>query len=406
MEVIREIALFLFYIIAVFFLLQLLIPVVFFVIHWMLTKDPKKILNRYPIVSNKQFDFAAIVTAHQDSRFILPLVDSLLKQNYANYTIYVVADDCQDFHYDFSNPSVVLLKPAVALNAKIKSIKFAMDHFIRQHDALIIFDSDNLAHPSFLKNLNEYFQRGFKAVQANMLSKNLDTAFSKVDGMGHTYHNFMERQIKMEMGTTSAILGLGIAVDINLYRTIIYSNNLGGFDKRLQTELANQLPLVVYAKDVIVYDEKSADKGTFQKQRTRWIFTYFKYFKYSFRLFVNGIRKLHTGRLLLGFSMMRPPLFITLMVSGILTAIAFFINPVLGWIGIGTIVLFAINFVLVVITQSQQKDVTKALIYLPIVVWTQFKSLLKLKRANKSFLKTEHDKVIYIDELLPNAKAI
>lgn len=400
MELVKLIGWILFYTVNVFFALHFVIPFLLFLLHQILPKSAETLLNRYKKITEKNFHFAAIITAHQDARFIGPLVDSFLKQNYQHFTVYVVADDCDIADLKFSDPRIILLKPNTALHAKIKSIKYAVDHFERRHDALIIFDSDNLIHPDFLLKMNRYFQKGFRVVQANMLSKNLDTTFSKLDTLGHTYHNFLERQVKMEMGVTSAILGLGVAIDIPLYNEVMYTNELGGFDKKLQVQLALKLPTIAYAKDVIVFDEKVESGAAFEKQRTRWIFTYFEYFSDSLKLFLNGLFHFHPGRLLLGFNMLRPPMFLTIGISLLLTILCFIINPLYGWIWIGIFILYTLNFILIVTTQSQQKGVSSAIVYIPSMVLRQIKSLLKIKSAKKSFLKTEHRKVIYIEELL------
>ncbi len=63
-----------------------------------------------------------------------------------------------------------------------------------------------------------------------MLSKNTSTIYSRLDSLGHVYHTFLERKMRMELGLSSHILGLGIAVDCNLYQEIMYKDRLGGFD--------------------------------------------------------------------------------------------------------------------------------------------------------------------------------
>ncbi len=92
--------------------LYLLLPAILLLIHFLrrlffpyrspLTKKPRL---------EKDFDFAAIVTAHQDTRFILPLVDSLLKQKYQRLHIYIVADACDITDLHFNDSRVTLLKP-------------------------------------------------------------------------------------------------------------------------------------------------------------------------------------------------------------------------------------------------------------------------------------------------------
>src|SRR3982751_5482728 len=119
-----------------FYLVQ---PVVLLVIHYLKKgifpyQSP---LNKKPLLE-KQFYFAAIITAHEDTRFIPPLVDSLLKQKYSNFHVYIVADACDITELHIDDPRVTLLKPEKDFHAKIKSIQFAADEFVRKHDALVI----------------------------------------------------------------------------------------------------------------------------------------------------------------------------------------------------------------------------------------------------------------------------
>jgi cellulose synthase/poly-beta-1,6-N-acetylglucosamine synthase-like glycosyltransferase len=199
-----------------------LLPVVLFILHHLYGGSKRNYLDRYNVITDHSYDFAAIITAHQDTRFIAPLVDSFMKQNYNNFIVYMVADDCNIDGISFPDNRIVMLRPTQPLHSKVKSIQYAMNYFKRQHDVLIIFDSDNLVHPDYLKNLNRYFQRGFKVVQTHMLSKNINTTYARLDSIGHIYYTLFERKIKMQLGMSSAILGLGIAIDIKLYKEIKY----------------------------------------------------------------------------------------------------------------------------------------------------------------------------------------
>lgn len=393
---------------AIFFILQLLfavyllIPLFLLAIHSLFTRNRKLIGKKYPFVNNKDFDFAAIVTAHQDTRFITPLVDSFIKQNYRKFIVYVVADDCDISDLNFTNSHMRILKPEIPFHAKVKSIKYAIDNFIRPHDALIVFDSDNLVHPDYLLNLNNYFRCGFKAVQTHMLSKNTDTVYSKLDSIGHIYNTFVERQSRMELGLSSSILGLGIAIETNLYKQVMYKDSLGGFDKKLQADIIRIIPQLAFAKDAVVYDEKVDDGDTLEKQRTRWIYTYFKYFKINWNLFQTGLKQMNFNRMFFAFTTLRPPLFITISTALFFLITDFFISPVYSYIWVLLLFLFTLAFVLIIFTQSTQKGMNKALLYIPVIIFRQLSALTKLKKAKKEFLKTEHVKVIYIDDLLKN----
>lgn len=357
------------------------------------------------MTTTPETDFAAIVTVHQDTRFIPPLVDSFLKQNYRNFTLYIVADDCKNAELSYQDGRVIILKPEPALHSKIKSINYAIDHFARPHQAIVIFDSDNLLHPDYFHNLDHYFKQGFTVVQTHMLSKNIASTFAKLDSVGHIFYTFTERTLKMQLGIHSAILGLGIALNTDLYKAIRYQNTIGGFDKKLQSQLAIKVKQIAFAEDAIVYDEKVEDGAALEKQRTRWIHAYFRHIKDGWNLLCAGIKTLSAGRILLGFTMLRPPMFLLVLSAVMLAVLAVFIKPVVSLMWIGILFVFCLNFIFIIASQSKQKGMMGALLFIPLVILRQFRSLLKIKAAKSDFLKTEHTKIIYIDEILKNEPA-
>jgi cellulose synthase/poly-beta-1,6-N-acetylglucosamine synthase-like glycosyltransferase len=402
MQIIGNILLVVLLTIQVLIAIYLTIPTILLVLHKVIPDSKKTADKKYPILVDKEFDFAAIITAHRDLRFIPPMVDSFCKQYYSNFIVYIVADDCDITGLHFEDPRIRILKPENALNAKIKSIKFAVDHFARPHDVLVVFDSDNLVHPAYFENLNKYFRRGFRAVQTHMLSKNTDTIYAKLDSIGHIYNTFTEREAKMELGLSSSILGLGIAIDTDLYRQVIYKDSLGGFDKKLQADIILAVPQLGFAEDAVVYDEKVDDGQTLEKQRTRWIYTYFKYFPVNWKLFIAGWKRLDFNIIFFGFNVLRPPLFITIGSALIFLITDLYIDPWLSFIWLAIIFCFVATFLTIIKTQSRQKNVFKAVLYIPAIVFRQISALFKMKKASKEFLKTEHIKVIYIDDLLKN----
>ena len=251
-------------------------------------KDP---YQRKPFLSNKNFEFGIIITAHQEPQFILPLVDSILKQTYPHFRIYVVADDCDTKGLQFTDARVMVVKPEPALHSKIKSIRFALSHFFKKPDAVIILDSDNLIHPRFLEVINNYFRKGYKVVQADFKPKNSDTLYARMDAIGDMYNFFLDREMRMKLGISSSIWGSGVAIDYDLYNEIEYSSFLGGFDKKMQAHLVQRVPRMAFAPEAVLYDEKISSGKSLEVQRTRWISSYFTYFKDSWAIFWNGIKK-------------------------------------------------------------------------------------------------------------------
>jgi cellulose synthase/poly-beta-1,6-N-acetylglucosamine synthase-like glycosyltransferase len=233
-----------------------------------------------------------------------------------------------------------------------------------------------------------------------MLSKNTDSKYAKLDSLGHIYNTFLDRQMRMELNLSSCTLGLGIAIETNLYREIRYNNTLGGFDKKLQADIVKAVPQLAFARESIVYDEKVEDGQTLEKQRTRWLFTYFQYFKVNWNIIETAVSRWDPRLLYFGFNMLRPPLILMVGLAFLFGLCDWLINPLfsIGWLLI--LLQFVLSFILIIATQSKQKGMNSALMHIPLVLLRQARAIFNMKKAASGFLKTEHSKIVYIEELL------
>lgn len=387
-----------FLIIQTLFALYLIIPFILLVavgLKSIIRKTARHLKNEH-----HNYHFAAIITAHKDSRFIPPLVDSLLRQTYLWFNIYVVADQCDLTRISFNDPRVIILTPDQPLNAKTKSIQYAINNFRQQHDALIIFDVDNLVHQNFMQEMNHFFNNGFKMVQGNIKAKNLDTIYSRLDALSDTYNNFIDRKSQNILGLSSHIDGKGIAIATDLYTSLKFTDGLGGFDKKMQADLVTKVHRIGFAKKAVVYDEKIADGETLETQRTRWIFTYFRYLNVGWDVLKTGLRRFNFNLIYFGYNLVRPPLFILLFTAGFFLLFDLLINPIFSVIWISIILIFFISFFAIIFIYAEDHRITKSIFHIPKFVYRQVMALMKIRKANKSFLKTEHKQVLYIKDVL------
>jgi cellulose synthase/poly-beta-1,6-N-acetylglucosamine synthase-like glycosyltransferase len=88
-----------------------------------------------------------------------------------------------------------------------------------------------------------------------------------------------------------------------------------GFDKVLQYSIVKRKYRIAFAENAIVYDEKTSVSDQLVKQRSRWINTWFKYFSNGFKLLVKGLQNFNLNQFLFGLTLLRPPLFIFLILS-------------------------------------------------------------------------------------------
>jgi cellulose synthase/poly-beta-1,6-N-acetylglucosamine synthase-like glycosyltransferase len=352
----------------------------------------------------KNYHFGIIVTAHQETIFIPPIVDSLLKQKYPYFDVYVVADDCDISNLHFEDPRIHLLKPPHPFNTNSKSIAFAVDHFKDDNEILVIFDPDNLVHPKFLEIMNAYYNCGYAAVQGNLQSKNTEGKYAKMDTLGNIFNSFLDCDIPSEFGLSVKIWGCGVSTKTEVYKKIRYDrrSQMGGFDKKMQVEIVRNVSTIAYAPGAVFYDEKITDAGNFENQRIRWINAYFKFFGESLDLLLTGIRRFNIRLAYFGYNIIRPPYFMLVLAALFFVSLNFFIDKklMMGWIIV--LFIFALSFMIVVLFKAANRTIYKAILYMPLFLFHQVKSLIKINMNKKSILKTTHSAVFYIDDILKN----
>ena len=340
----------------------------------------------------READYAIIVTAYEQTHTIPAAVASLLKLNYSNYIIYVVADKCDVSHLHFTDERVVILRPEQTLGSNTRSHFYAIDHFKRAHDRLTIIDSDNLADPQYLNELNTCFEKGYSAVQGTRKAKNTDTVFSSLDAARDMYYHFYDGEVLFEIGSSATLAGSGMAFTVDLYKRCLEQLDItgAGFDKVLQYEIVDRGYQIAFAKNAIVYDEKTSRSDQLVKQRARWINTWFRYFNFGFKLIGSGIISRNWNQFLFGFVLLRPPLFLFIIFSGMFMITNMWLSPVATLIWLCGFLFFIAGFFIAIAHSNPDKRIYRSFLSIPRFMFLQVLSLLKVRRANNYSVATNH----------------
>ncbi|WP_342646933.1 glycosyltransferase [Mucilaginibacter sp. CSA2-8R] len=337
-----------------------------------------------------QADYAIIVTAYEWATAIPEVVNSLLALNYSNYLIYVVADKCDVSGLHFDDERVIILRPEQTLAGNVRSHFYAINHFKRAHERLTIIDSDNLAHPEYLNELNKRFDQGFEAVQGVREAKNLDTTYACLDAARDIYYHFYDGQLLFGAGSSATLAGSGMAFTTKLYVDCLGGRDVSGagFDKVLQAAILSQNKRIAFSGEAIVYDEKTTHSEQLVKQRARWINTWFKYFKYGFTLLLQSVKNFSLNQFLFGLVLLRPPLFIFLILSVLCMAV----NVLVSWTAVALWAtgfgLFVLGFYLSLVNSETDKRIYASLVNIPKFIYFQILSLLKARKANQYSVAT------------------
>jgi cellulose synthase/poly-beta-1,6-N-acetylglucosamine synthase-like glycosyltransferase len=368
--------------------LHLVFP--FFLIIIQLFKRRK---NNETSKNNSEIDYAFIVTAYQQTSLLPNVVDSILKVNYDNYLIYIVADQCDISDLKFNNDKVILLRPEEELASNTKSHFYAIDRFKRAHERLTIIDSDNLVHPTYLNELNKVFDQGFEAVQGVREAKNLNTMYACLDAAGDIYYRYVDRKLLFDAGSSASLSGSGMAFTVKLYKECLEHLKISGagFDKILQYEILLRKMRIAFADDAIVYDEKTSKTDQLVKQRARWINTWFKFFILGVKLFFKSLINFNINQLFFSLMLLRPPLFLLFGASFLCFAISLFVMPLaaFGWVICALLFVFA--FYKSLSHFNADSKIYASLKGVPKFFYFQVLALFKAKRANELSVATKHD---------------
>jgi cellulose synthase/poly-beta-1,6-N-acetylglucosamine synthase-like glycosyltransferase len=312
--------------------------------------------------------------------------------NYDDYLVYIVADKCDVSTLKFDNEKVILLEPETVLASNVKSHFYAINHFKRKHEVLTIIDSDNLVDPEYLNELNHYFNQGFNAVQGMRAAKKTRSTIARLDSIRDIYYHFYDGKLLFELGSSATLCGSGMAFKTDLYRNCLYKIevNGAGFDKVLQAQIVKKDERIAFASKAIVYDEKTSHSKQLVKQRSRWINTWFKYFSFGFDLINSGAKNRSMNQLLFGIVLLRPPLFIFIILSFSCFLISIGSNSVMIYFWLLAFTAFLLSFYIALRKSQVANIIYSSLWGIPRFMFFQLLSLFFVKSANKRSVATKH----------------
>jgi cellulose synthase/poly-beta-1,6-N-acetylglucosamine synthase-like glycosyltransferase len=350
-------------------------------------------------------DYACIITAYRNAAIAQPLVHSLLQQSYPHLHIYLVADACREAGAWPQDARLKVLQPATPLNLKIRSIRYAVDRFIRPHRQVVIFDADNLAHPHFLAEISRYHRSGFQCVQGRRTAKNTDTDYAAADSLGELYKNYIERYAPYLLGGSAVISGSGMSTDAALYQAYleapeIREGHLRGKkmlqeDKILQNFLLRRNIAIAYAWQAVCFDEKTDNARAVRIQRSRWIFSYFQNIPNALGILLGGSAR----QFFFGVVTLALPLFLQLGLTLLLLVVTAYTAPWLSVALLTALTVFTLNVLWVLHLSKARAALWRALWKAPQFLWQQVLSLGRMRHPDKHFHSTEHHKTVSVEEL-------
>lgn len=227
--------------------------------------------------TNKTHKFALVVSAHNEEVVIGNLVDSMKNINYPDdsYGIFVIADNCTDNTAEIARQHGAQVYER--FNDELKGKGYALDWMFEKiyemdYDAISVFDADNIVHPEYLNQMNKQFNKGYKAVQGYIDTKNpYDSWISLSYAISFWSINRTFQYARYTLGMCCQLCGTGFAVSTEVLKDIGWGATCLAEDMEFTMKLTLNNIKVGWAHDAIVYDEKPLTFSQSYKQRVRWM---------------------------------------------------------------------------------------------------------------------------------------
>ncbi|MEJ2004028.1 MAG: glycosyltransferase, partial [Cyclobacteriaceae bacterium] len=338
-----------------------------------------------------------------------PLVESLLRNDYPHLNILIVADECEVTDFHMYGKNVRVLVPEKKLGSKVRSMVYAAEQLSSDTEGVIIMDPDNLVHPEFLFKLNEYFHKGYAVVQGIRIAKNKNSSVARSDSLGEFYYNYTDRYLTFNIGSSATISGSGMAIRKQAFLDFIHSDKVSrklargpilGEDKMLQNYTVLKGGRIAFDPEAIIFDEKLTSGHQVERQRTRWINTYFENLGDAFKLILAGLFRFRWNAFILGLVSIKPPLFMLAGSAVIIAAAGYFIDHRITLMLIGGILIFGFFFIFAAIRSPHSSNVLASVWGVPSFIFYQVKALFKTRKHRKDFLVTENSQKVSIDEMV------
>lgn len=240
------------------------------------------------------YSYLFVVPAYKEDAVILTTLKSIKNQNYASgkFDILLLADSLQPATLDKVRAmNVPFLHLHFQESTKLKSLKKVIEHQVLSQDFVVLLDADNTIAPDFLTSLNSSVSFStHKATQLQRAAKNSDAPLSYLDAFSEFANEHLLCKGPSVLGLSSKLSGSGMVFETETFVQVIPSiDAISGFDKALEIALTDKNIKIKYLENPCIYDEKVEEVQQLSRQRGRWIYAQYDFFRKNF---AAGIKSL------------------------------------------------------------------------------------------------------------------
>ena len=347
---------------------EIMVAVLFVYFLWLFICDIIGVFckkKRYP--QAEPYNFAVMICARNEENVIGNLLDSFERMDYPKdkFTLFVVAHNCSDDTARIAREhgAIVFERNDPTETFKGHALKYGVEELKRLYpdtfDALTVFDADNVAGKSFLKEINNALHSGFDVVQGFRNSKNYhENAVTELFG-AYWYQIMICQNLPhtaMHLPATIGGTGFGVKMDA-------LEDGWETFTMLEDIEFTCQMVLkgkrCGLAPYAMFYDEQPQKMGIGLRQRYRWAVGGYQVMSMYLPKFIKAIPKRGVKAIKMMVDLLINPVVLTSLIGYILRGIISCVNGgplgLLTYIGVtlGTVWLSVLPCTLIMLIRQR-----------------------------------------------------
>ncbi|HBN10105.1 MAG TPA: hypothetical protein DD435_16185 [Cyanobacteria bacterium UBA8530] len=237
-----------------------------------------RIRRRSPLPPGKGKNrFAVLIPAHDEEAVLPRLLESLEKQLYPFFEVFVVADNCRDKTAKMAKNcrARVFERFSKRPSTKSQALRYLWGKIPdkRRFDCVLVLDADNLLPPDFLAAVDEEMGAGAKVVQGMRRPKNpFVSPSSSLDYLSEAISHRVGGEGRRALGLSGTIAGSGVTYERGIFEDLLAkSSDSLVEDCEWQLILMLKGVKISFSPRAMVWDEKTDNFRDLTVQRTRWI---------------------------------------------------------------------------------------------------------------------------------------
>ena len=344
---------------------------------------------------------AVLIPTYKEDHIIINTVKKALEHDYPadRFTIFVAADQLQpETIAALLTYRICLKEVQFEMSSKARSLNALLNHVPEnEYEIAIIIDADNIMMPGTLEKVNAAFHKGFRAVQCHRTAKNRNTPVAVLDAMSEEINNHIFRRGQRALGFSSNTIGSGMAFEFSKLKAIYNKPGILGnpaCDREVDFETMKADICIEFIDDAYVLDEKVSSKAVFERQRTRWLESQIIHLRLFFDKNQGHLPKTkdYWNKLFANFA---PPrlvflisycFFFLLFLVELISGAQFLFPPYIWWAGLTA--LYFLTFVISIPGNFYSWKTLRALLHIPLLMWSIVRAIFRMKVSRKEFLHT------------------